>query len=127
MKVYGKIVEGKPKIQNAVKLREFFYELKEGEEFQVTLTSSKDIRNLEMNNLYWAWLSELSLHSGYTKRELHNYFKEQLLDCHESQINGRHILDCQSTSDLTIKQFSHYLDEVARLASEHFNFVLKSL
>lgn len=121
MKFYGKIEDGKPKI--AENYKEFFDCLEEGEAFEIKVTRSKDIRNLKMNNLYWLWLGQLSLFSGYSKRELHNYFKQELL-CHEVQIKGETILDCLSTSDLSIEEFSHYLDEVARLSSQNFSFIL---
>lgn len=126
MKVYGEISEGKPVIFNIDGYREFFSKLDEKEQFEIKLTKVKDIRSIQMNNLYWAWLADLSLHSGYTKRELHNYFKEQLL-CKETTVNGVHVFDCESTADLSIKEFSHYLSEVARLAAQQFSFVLKSL
>lgn len=126
MRIYGEIVDGVPKIKNLDAYKQFFSGLENGEGFELKLTKTRDIRNLEMNNLYWAWLNELSLHSGYTKSELHGYFKEQLL-CKETMVNNVSVLDCESTADLTIKEFSHYLSEVARLAAQNFSFVFQPL
>ena len=91
--------------------------------FEIKVTAAKDIRTLQMNSLYWHWIGLLSEYSGYTKKELHSYFKTKLL-CMEELVNGEKIIDCQSTTDLTIKEFGHYLQEVARLAVENFNYVL---
>jgi hypothetical protein len=123
MKFYGKMEEGKPKIYNIDNYKGFFATLQEGDEFEIKLRKVKDIRNLEMNNLYWMWLGQLSDFSGYTKRELHSYFKQELL-CHETQVNGEAVHDCLSTTDLSIKEFSKYLDEVARLSAQNFHFTL---
>lgn len=123
MKFDGKIIDGKPKISNLDKYQKFFEALDEGDEFEIKVVANKDLRNHKMNNLYWLWLTQLSNFSGYTKRELHNYFKQELL-CIESSINGGNYLDCKSTSELSIAEFSDYLKEITRLASQNFSFVL---
>lgn len=123
MKFYGKKQEGKPQISNVEDYKKFFDSLQEGEAFEVTLIKSKDIRNLKMNNLYWWWLSILSKDSGYTKKELHSYFKEQFL-CKESKINGKIVLDCESTADLSTKDYITYLENVSREAIQNFNCFL---
>lgn len=123
MKFYGKIEEGKPKITNVKTYVDFFDSLLEGDQFEIKVTPIKDIRNASMNNLYWKWLTDLSEHSGYTKRELHNYFKQELL-CLEVQVKGESVLDCESTSELSIPEFSRYLREVTRLAAQNFSFIL---
>jgi len=123
VKFYGKKQEGKPQISNVEDYKKFFDSLQEGEAFEVTLIKSKDIRNLKMNNLYWWWLSILSKDSGYTKKELHSYFKEQFL-CKESKINGKIVLDCESTADLSTKDYITYLENVSREAIQNFNCFL---
>lgn len=119
MKFYGTVKDGEVRVKGDV--REYLKTL-EGD-FEIKITPTKDIRTLEMNNLYWWWMGLLSEHSGYTKHELHNYFKTKLL-CEVDTINGEIVLDCESTSDLTISGFAHYLQEVARLAVQNFEYVL---
>lgn len=90
---------------------------------EVRVRPTKDIRTLAMNSLYWLWLTVISESSGYTKRELHSYFKTKLL-CVEERVLDEYIIDCGSTSDLSVKDFSAYLEGVARLASENFHVVV---
>lgn len=123
MKFYGKKVDGKPKIINSKEYLEFFDSLQDGEEYELTVTKVKDIRSAKMNNLYWWWLSIISENSGYTRKELHNYFKEELL-CEEKLVNNKIILECKSTSELTNQQYVKYLNEVNRIATQHFNCFL---
>lgn len=123
MKFYGVKKEDKPKIFNSKDYSAFFDSLQNGEEFEITVTKVKDIRSHKMNNLYWWWLSIISDNSGYTKKELHNYFKEELL-CEEKIVNEKTILDCKSTSELTNQEYVKYLNEVNRIATQHFNCFL---
>ncbi len=119
MKFYGEVKEGK--IHIGPEFRDYIEKLEGG--FEIRVTRTKDIRTLEMNNRYWWWMSILSEHSGYTKKELHNYFKTKLL-CEVDTVNGETMMDCESTSDLTVAGFAHYLQEVGRLAAQNFNFYL---
>jgi hypothetical protein len=113
-----------PKIYDLQGYQKFFDSLKEGEEFELRIRKVKDSRTAKMNNLYWLWMSDLSEFSGYTKTELHNYFKKELL-CVESKVNNQTILNCESTADLSIKDFSNYLKQVTRLSAQNFSFVLR--
>lgn len=92
-------------------------------EVEIRVRPTKDIRTLKMNNLYWGWLTLISNETGYLKRELHNYFKTKLL-CVEEKFLDEFVINCGSTSDLSIKDFSIYLEGVARLTSENFHIVL---
>lgn len=121
MKFYGSTKQGRTIITNRDQLLEHLKSI-EGD-FVLKVTATKDIRTLKMNDLYWFWLSLLSEESGYSKRQIHNYFKNELL-CIEDEVKGEKIMDCRSTSDLTIKEFSEYLLNVGRIASESFSFYL---
>lgn len=123
MKIHAIKVNGKLDFKNKERIDKFIENLKEGEGVQISFLLSKDIRRLEMNNLYWLWLGIISNDSGYTKKELHSYFKEELI-CEEAEINGKIIHNCPSTAELSVKDFSFYLQEVARLAVQNFNVVL---
>lgn len=122
MKIHAQKINGKLEYKKE-RVEKFIEALKEGEGVQISFLLSKDIRRLEMNNLYWFWLGIISNDVGYTKKELHAYFKEELL-CEESEVNGRLVHNCPSTSDMSIKDFSSYLQEVSRLAVQNFNVVL---
>lgn len=119
MKFYGKTKEGKTTVDSALR---GYLEALDGD-FEIKVTLTKDLRSLKMNNLYWLWLTILSDESGYLKSELHAYFKNKLL-CFFDSVNGEQILNCPSTSDLTIKEFQTYLINIGRLAAENFNCVL---
>lgn len=47
----------------------------EGKEIVLTVNEYKLNRNLEQNKLHWKRLKIISLESGYTDKELHEYFK----------------------------------------------------
>lgn len=122
-KFYGSSKSGEVVVNNSDGMKSYLKSI-EGD-FEIKVTPTKDIRTLQMNNLYWGWLTALSDYSGYTKQELHNYFKTKLL-CENDQINGEIIINCQSTSDLTIKQFGAYLEDVCRISAQNFEFILES-
>lgn len=119
MKFYGSNIDGKLSVD--ARLSEYIKSI-DGN-FEIKVTKIKDIRTAEMNNLYWWWMKILSDETGYTKNELHNYFKNKIL-CVEDQINGETFLDCKSTADLTIKEFSEYLLQVGKLGAEKFSVYL---
>lgn len=121
MKFYGNNTDGITTIKNRTKFIEYLDSIRG--DFEIKVTPTKDIRSLEMNNRYWWWLSLLSDFSGYTKSELHNYFKTRLL-CIEDMLMGEKVINCKSTSELTIKEFGEYLINVGRIASESFSYYL---
>ena len=120
MKFNGRTLEGKVTLNGDLNA---YLKTLDGS-WEIKVTMAKDIRSAEMNNLYWWWLSILSHESGYTKNELHNYFKTKLLCVLEDTVNGEAVIDCKSTSELSVKEFAHYLQEVGRLAAENFSCYL---
>lgn len=120
MKFYGKTIDGQLFITGD--LKNYLKSL--NGDFEIKVTKTKDIRTLEMNNLYWWWMTLLSEESGYTKSELHNYFKTKLLCEIEEGVNKESVINCKSTADLNVKEFSHYLQEVGRIAAENFSYYL---
>lgn len=120
MKFYGRTVDGQYHISNFETFEEYLNGL---QEFEIRVIPTKDIRTLKMNNLYWWWLTLLSNECGHTPRELHKYFKSKLL-CTTLLINGEETTDCLSTSDLSIKEFQLYLQNISRMSSEIFGFYL---
>lgn len=121
MKFYGTITKGKLKVNDLRRAIDYIKDI-DGE-VEIRVRPTKDIRSLKMNNLYWRWLGLLSEESGYSKKELHNYFKTKLL-CIEEKFLDEYVINCTSTSDLSVKDFSIYLRDVVQLASENFHFAL---
>lgn len=99
---------------------------------QVIIRKAKDKRSIAANNLYWAWIKELSNQTGYTEDELHSKFKRTYLPRiymedaqNQNQVEWTALfdiikedgtplmieraLDTVSSTWLTVQQFTEYL------------------
>jgi hypothetical protein len=80
----------------------------------ITISQPKDIRSKQQNDHYWGILTELvkeEVFSGYSRYELHEVFKEKF--------------DIDSTKDLTVEQFSGYLNDIREFAREYAGVYLR--
>lgn len=94
------------------------------EGYTVTLEPYERRRNAEQNALYWSRLQEISevWNEGgvyYTKDGLHEAFADALLPKKEVQIpGGKTKLVRKSTTELTVAEFSDYLERIAAWAAQ---------
>lgn len=82
-------------------------------------------RSLQSNKYYWAILNQLveatSEHTGYTKDELHQSFKEMFLNTEFTNVlTGESKTRTKSTTELNSKDFSEYLEKVKLFCAEKF-------
>lgn len=124
--VYGQIINGKPKISNREKMDTYLESLPEGAQFELIVSPIKDFRSLKLNRTYWMYLTMIGDELGYTKHEMHDYFKAKFL-CEITQVNGEDILTCKSTSDLSTREFCEYLESIFYLCAENFSIVLPDI
>lgn len=82
----------------------------------VRIRQAKKKRSLPQNNLYWAWLTEFAPHTGYTEEQLHIILRKRFLGEHILTFKGEQYLLTKSTTELTTKEFSEYMDKVHNLA-----------
>lgn len=80
-------------------------------------------RSVEQNRLYWMWLHAIADYTGHDDEELHLIFREALLGYEPIEIRGERVHTLKSTTELTVRQFTEYLNRVARAAC-HLNIVL---
>lgn len=127
--VYG-YVEGKDikfiKFNDRSKLDEYVNSLPENSQLEITVSPVKDFRSLKLNRTYWMYLGMIGDYLGYTKNEMHDYFKAKFL-CTFMEINGENTLTCPSTADLSTKEFCEYLEQIFHLCVEKFSLVLPDI
>lgn len=126
--IYGQVVQGKGKIDSSstTKLEKYLSTLEEGKEFEMVIQPVKDARSLKLNRTYWMYLTMVGDHLGYTKEEMHDYFKAKFL-CEWVVINGEQTLSCKSTAELSTKDFCLYLEEIFRYCAEKADFILPDI
>jgi len=105
----GKFIPDNPKL-----FAQAFYSLDE-KRIVFEPKEIEDTRNLDQNNKYWSWMEALSEQTGYTPQELHKQNKEMFnlvvfVDGREKVL---------STSVLSVKEFSVFMDNVARFYSSN--------
>lgn len=82
----------------------------------VEVKPHKRNRSLAQNRLYWMWLHVMSEYTGYDDQELHLTCREQFLGYEPITIRGERVFTLKSTTELTVRQMTDYLNRVARLA-----------
>jgi hypothetical protein len=101
--------------------------------------NTQKARSLEQNALYWKWIEIIANESGYTKNELHSYFKYSFIAIPLFRLAGRDLIPYDigtflmklnevellqtfmssvSTTSLKTNEFTIYLNEVAKFALE---------
>lgn len=81
-------------------------------------------RSLEQNRLYWAILSDISEQvvpgKSYEPSVWHVYFKQLFLPDHVHELpDGSLHVSPPSSSNMTLEQFSQYVDNVTKWAVGH--------
>lgn len=124
--VYGKVEEGKGKITELVKMNAYFSNLPEGTQFELVIAPIKDFRSLKLNRTYWMYMTMIGDELGYTKHEMHEYFKRKFLS-ETLEIGNELIFTSKSTADLTTKEFCEYLESIFYMCSSQFNIILPDI
>jgi hypothetical protein len=81
----------------------------------INVKQPKKKRSLDQNALYWSWINILAPHAGYSAEDLHDVLKVKFLGTKEITFRGEPILIAKSTTGLTTKEFTEYLDKVYAL------------
>ena len=89
----------------------------EGKTVVITVGEQKKRRSLNLNSYYWAVVVKLlSEETGYDKDEMHEVLKSMFLRT-RYQIKGVWVDSTKSTTKLTHKEMSEFIEEVKRFAS----------
>lgn len=85
--------------------------------FRVVIKEHKKKRTNDQNALYWSWLTIIGKDLGYTSEELHEALKAKILGVVERKtIFGNTVNEPRSTTSLTTKEFTEYLNAVQSFA-----------
>jgi len=101
---------------------------------EVIIRPHKKDRSYEQNRLYWRWLTEMGMEVGNDSQAQHEAMKRKFLIpilqedpeffalCQIVQENGtendrRQMVKCISTSKLSVRQFTRYLDQIHAFAN----------
>lgn len=84
---------------------------------QVIIREHKSTRSVQQNSLYWKWMSILSNWSGErSKDDMHREFSIRLLGPELFVVDGKQYVGARSTTSLSTKEFSDYLDNIMATA-----------
>ncbi len=97
----------------------------EGRRVRVSVGRVQSGRSLSQNKYLWAVVyGTLSEWSGHEPEELHEFCKDKFLPSEEKRLpNGEVMVRPPSTKSLTVEEFSKYVDEVVRWASQQGVYV----
>lgn len=76
----------------------------------------KRVRSAAQNRLYWMWLHVMAQDTGYDDMELHLHFRETFLGYEVVNVRGENVMALRSTTELTVRQMTDYLNLVSRVA-----------
>ena len=86
----------------------------EGKRVELRLGKLKKIRSMSQNKYYWGVVIALfAEHCGYDAEEMHESLKMRFLRKHDGPIET-----VRSTTDLSIEEFTQYVEDCRKLAAE---------
>jgi hypothetical protein len=125
MKHFGKVYQSQLKLNNKRlfidSLREF-----EGKEIEIRIRERSANRSKEQNSLYWIWIDILSKETGYTKDEMHTLIKYKFLKRNVVDENGVESETIKSTTTLTTKEFTLFMNDLLFWANNTLSINLPS-
>ena len=123
MKVFGTVKEGKLKLNNKRKFDDSLIEF-EGKEVEIRIRERSANRSREQNSLYWKWVDIMAKEIGYTKEEMHTLIKYKFLKRNVIDEDGVEQEIIKSTTTLTSKEFSLFMNELLYWSNSTFNINL---
>lgn len=84
-----------------------------GDKVTCKLTKKKPKRTEQQNRYYWVYLTEISIQTGHTTEELHEYFKRKFLIKGTKIVYGNEIVLYGSTTEQSVGEFNSYITNIA--------------
>jgi hypothetical protein len=85
---------------------------KPGDVGTMKIELKKPKRTSLQNSFYWVYLDLVSLSSGHTPKELHNWAKGKFMTKGISEVFGDKVRQVKSTTDLNRSEFVEYLSRI---------------
>ena len=114
----------KVNIENVVALMKLKINLLTNGEYIVTINRIKSHRTIPQNKLYRLWLKLIAEETGHTEDELHAYFKAIFLEKQYKVVFNEQVEIEASTTRLSTKEFTTFLDKIYLFASETLGMIL---
>jgi hypothetical protein len=87
--------------------------------YRIEIKQYRESRSTNQNNLFQKWMRILGEATGYSRREMEEFFEEELLEketvtiaCVQHEVNGRF-------KDLNTKEFSEAMDQILMWVAEN--------
>lgn len=117
---YGKIQDGKLKLDNRKLMEEHIFMFPEGAEMQLSIERKRKNRSLLENNYYWGVvIPTLCDYFGYEPEEMHEALKWQFLRKEEKDIPT-----VGSTASLSTVEFEDLMACIRAWALDQFNILI---
>lgn len=92
---------------------------REGKAVVLKLSRPVNSRSQRQNRFYWGvMIPLLADHSGDTHEDMHDFLRQEFLPRRFVEFAGRRREVRKSTADLSVEEFSVYLEQLAALAAE---------
>lgn len=95
--------------------RRYLGELDLSKQWDIEVKEFKSNRSVAQNKRYWRLINELGSYLGYEPEEMHQMMKYKYLS-YKQEMLGDEMVVIPSTSDLTIKEFIEYCNNVEKFA-----------
>ena len=92
--------------------------------WRISISEHRARRSPEQNKLLWAIYAEITEATGYTSSELHEAMKRKFLPPRMVRVGKEEIEVPGSSRDLDTKEFSEFVEHVARFAAEELGIVV---
>lgn len=114
----------KTNLENVFALIKLRVNLLTNGEYIVTINRIKSPRSIPQNKLYWLWLKLIAEETGHTDNDLHAYFKAMFLKKQYKVLFNEQVEIEASTTRLSTKDFTTFLDKISLFASETLGIIL---
>lgn len=114
----------KTNLENVFALIKLRVNLLTNGEYIVTINRIKSPRSIPQNKLYWLWLKLIAEETGHTDNDLHAYFKAMFLGKQYKVLFNEQVEIEASTTRLSTKDFTTFLDKISLFASETLGIIL---
>lgn len=114
----------KANIENVFALMKLKINLLTNGEYIVTINRIKSHRTIPQNKLYRLWLKLIADETGHSEDELHAYFKAIFLEKQYKVVFNEQVEIEASTTRLSTKEFTTFLDKIYLFASETLRMIL---
>ena len=95
--------------------RRYLGELDLSKQWDIEVKEFKSNRSVAQNKRYWRLINELGSYLGYEPEEMHQMMKYKYLS-YKQEMLGDEMVVIPSTSELTIKEFIEYCNNVEKFA-----------